>query len=570
MTNVQEADSMKSSQNSSGSPLQRLKKKLAGAPWIGRVFKKRCRSNTPADPGAVVIQIDGLSHRQVRRALAGNRLPNLRRLVEEDGNLLKPLYSGMPSSTPAVQGELFYGVKSSVPAISFYDRKQKKKLTMLFPGSAGEMAGKLERQGEPLLKGGSSYSNIFTGGADEARYCTQTMTLRSIRHLASSLKLFVIFVVQPAKFFRMAVYAILEVGIALYDFIRGVSKGRNIFKELKFVPTRVFVCILLRELIRTRVKMDVRRGVKIVHATFLGYDEQAHRRGPDSAFAHWTLKGIDDAVADIHRTAQRSECRKYRLIVYADHGQERMVPYEKHAGKPLEEVVGRLVDRAAPGREKQPPETEWGGGRFFDRRTQGMLFKQVDSGQPTTQTGVDQMKITVLGPFGHIYLFPSIEAGEKARIAEALVKEGKIPLVFFVSNGDVIAVNRKGRFTLADHAPEVLGADHPFGAQTAEDLARTCRHPNAGDLVISGWTPEGRPITFALENGSHGGPGKEETSGFVILPPALQGEEPFLRPIDLRRRIFRIFGTEESESDGEPVARHGRENDAESGDVQHP
>lgn len=549
---------MKKRRNPTGSPLQRFKKKLAGTPWFGRVFKKRCHSKTPADPGVVVIQIDGLSHRQVRRALARNRLPNLQRLVEKDGFILAPLYSGMPSSTPAVQGELFYGVKSSVPAISFYDRKQKKKLTMLFPGSAGKMAGKLERQGEPLLKGGSSYSNIYTGGADEARYCTQTMTLRSLRHLASSVKLFVLLAIQPVKFVRMIGYAILEAGIAVYDFTRGVGEGKNIFKELKFIPTRVFVCILLRELIRTRVKMDVRRGMKIVHATFLGYDEQAHRRGPDSAFAHWTLKGIDDAVADIHRAAQRSECRNYRLIVYADHGQEAVISYEKHSGKPLEEVVGQVIDSAAPSRGKQAAETEWGGGRFFNQRTQGLLFKNIAPEPSEKRTGVDRFQIEALGPFGHIYIFPPPGSPKKAQLAEALANEGKIPLVLYVSNGDVMAVNRKGKFALKDHAEVLLGVDHPFAAQTAEDLVRTCRHPDAGDLVISGWTPEGTPITFAVENGSHGGPGKEETAGFVVLPPELSGSKSFLRPLDLRSRIFRIFDAEGIESNGEPVEARQR------------
>ncbi|MCF8080550.1 MAG: hypothetical protein K9K88_14820 [Desulfobacterales bacterium] len=549
---------MRHKRKSTQNRLERLRKKLAGTPGIGRVFKKRCRSDASSDPGVVIVKIDGLSHRQIQRAFERGRLPNLRRLVEKDGFLLKPLYSGMPSSTPAVQGELFYGVKSSVPAISFYDRSKEKKFNLLLPGSAGEMARRLEKQGEPLLKAGSSYSNIYTGGADEARYCTQTMSLRSVRHLASSVKLFVLLAVQPAKFFRMLGYGILEAGLAFYDFIRGVGEGKNVFKELKFIPTRVFLCILLRELIRTRAKMDVRRGVRIVHASFLGYDEQAHRRGPDSGFAHWTLKGIDDAIEDIYRTALLSECRRYRLIVYADHGQEAVVPYERHTGKPLEKVVGQVIDSAAPNLGKQAAETEWGGGRFFNRRTQGLLFKNIAPEQPEKRTDVDRFQITVLGPFGHIYLFPPPGPQKKAQLAEALANEGKIPLVLYVSNGDVMAVNRNGKLPLQDHAEALLGAAHPFANQTAEDLARACRHPNAGDLVISGWTPEEKPITFAGENGSHGGPGKEETAGFVILPPELAGSETFMRPLDLRSRVFQIFDAGDIESDDEPVETRRR------------
>jgi hypothetical protein len=69
---------------------------------------------------------------------------------------------------------------------------------------------------------------------------------------------------------------------------------------------------------------------------FFGYDEQAHRRGPGSAFAHWTLKGIDGVVRDIYRTAMRSRCRNYQIVIYADHGQERVKNYRLHAQKPSE------------------------------------------------------------------------------------------------------------------------------------------------------------------------------------------------------------------------------------------
>ena len=74
-------------------------------------------------------------------------------------------------------------------------------------------------------------------------------------------------------------------------FSKASIKGKNILKELNFIPTRLFVCVLLRELVRFRVKLDVTRGVPIVSANFLGYDEQAHRRGPASAVCPLDPKG---------------------------------------------------------------------------------------------------------------------------------------------------------------------------------------------------------------------------------------------------------------------------------------
>jgi hypothetical protein len=69
------------------------------------------------------------------------------------------------------------------------------------------------------------------------------------------------------------------------------------------IPARVGINILLRELITIGSKLDIARGLHIVHLKLLGYDEQAHIRGPTSNFAHWSLKGIDDAIERISRAA---------------------------------------------------------------------------------------------------------------------------------------------------------------------------------------------------------------------------------------------------------------------------
>jgi len=128
---------------------------------------------------------------------------------------------------------------------------------------------------------------------------------------------------------RAAVLLVIELFLALFDFVSGVIDGHDLFKELKLVPTRVGITILLRELITMGAKIDIARGMPIVHLNLIGYDEQAHRRGPSSKFAHWTLIGIDDAIARIWRAAKGSACRDYDLWIYSDHGQEKKISYTK-------------------------------------------------------------------------------------------------------------------------------------------------------------------------------------------------------------------------------------------------
>jgi hypothetical protein len=505
----------------------------------------RQRSAAPEAPGLVLLKIDGLSYRQMQHALGAGRLPYLGRLIASGAHRLAPFYSGVPSSTPAVQAELFYGVRHSVPGVSFYDRLKDRNFTMLYPGAAGEVGRWLEKQGEPLLRGGCAYSNIYTGGADEARYCTQTMTLRSVRNLASSLKLFAILAVQPLKLLRMLGYGILETALASSDFLRGLAAGKSFTKELKFIPTRVIVCILLRELIRTRVKMDVRRGIRIVHAAFLGYDEQAHRRGPASAFAHWTLRGIDAVIADIHRAARRSGHRHYRLVIYSDHGQEAVVPYRRFAGRTIKDAVRKAVE--ATGAESCTTESrrEDGDAGVRLRRAGGLLRQCVPDEEKKAFADLDaeRVRVNAMGPLGHVYFASPPAPGVKRRVAMALVRDQQVPLVLFTENGAVTAVNHRGRYALPADAARVLGADHPLAAAAATDLAQCCRHPLAGDLVLSGWTPVDQPLSFAVENGAHGGPGKEETRAFVLLPKEVDasGDAP-LRPENLRQIAIDMIG----------------------------
>ena len=69
-----------------------------------------------------MIQIDGLARRQVEAAMAAGKMPFLQRLLKRDGYEMHTFYPGIPATTPAVQAELYYGVRSAVPAFSFFDR----------------------------------------------------------------------------------------------------------------------------------------------------------------------------------------------------------------------------------------------------------------------------------------------------------------------------------------------------------------------------------------------------------------------------------------------------------------
>lgn len=528
---------------------RRIRRRLSRSEWAIQLLRLSKSEQTEAAPGLVMIQIDGLSHSQFEKALKDGRLPFLRRLIEKEHYGARVMYSGLPSSTPAVQGELFYGVKGIVPAFSYYDRELGRVVRMFEPEASSTVERRLLKQGPSLLAGGSSYSNIYGGEAVESRFCSSTFGWGALFRTAHPLALPFLLVSNIYSFIRIAVLLAVELVLAVIDFIRGGIEGFDFRTEFKFVPTRVAICILLRELITIGAKIDIARGLPIVHLNFLGYDEQAHRRSPTSRFAHWALKGIDDAISRIWYAARGASRRDYDIWIYSDHGQEATIPYPVENGRTIHEAVAELLDQ--PALQRGMPEPDRLGiqaersrllGGSAARRRERADVQRTPSGQAPGFT------LTAMGPLGHLYLDhgPTPEAARL--LARELVGKANVPLVLVPGNhGGVTAWTAAGEFSLPSQASEILGADHPFLEEVAIDLAALCHHPDAGDLILSGWRRGKKPVSFPMENGAHCGPGSEETKAFAVLPNDapidLEGRD-YLRPGVLRHAALRFLDRE--------------------------
>lgn len=514
--------------------------------WGVRMLGLSRSKGMEVEPGLVMVQIDGLSRKQLERALMRGKMPFLNRLLQKEGYKLHTHYSGIPASTPAVQGELFYGVKGVVPAFSFVQRQTRKVVRMFDTEPAAEIQKELEKKGTGLLKGGSSYCNIFSGGADHSHFCPSTFgwdkVFRSIRPWAFlSLVLFNIW-----SLFRIGALLVLEFVLAVFDFIRGLIDRQDIGKEFKFVPTRVAICILLRELIVLGAKMDVTRGLPIVHLNLIGYDEQAHRRNPSSNFAHWTLKGIDDAIKRICSTARRSSGRDYELWVYSDHGQEKTIPYPDENGKTVHEAITEVFHHLGPVQMAHPKDvrgaqlerSKWLGQSFLN-----WLFDAGNDGN--NQADPEKVVVTAMGSVGHVYSPIKLDAEERDRAARLLVEKAHIPLVLVPTQpGRAQAWTSSEELNLPEEGIKILGTHHPFAEEVIHDLINLCHHPDAGDFIISGWRLGKTSISFPLENGSHTGPGPEETRAFALLPATAlvpRKKNGYLRPLDLRQGVQRTL-----------------------------
>ncbi len=538
--------------------LRRLRMWFSRSEWLIHLLRLTKSKETATTPGLVMIQVDGLSHTQLNRALEKGKMPFLSDLLKYERYRLHTLYSGLPSSTPGVQGELFYGVKCSVPAFSYKDHDTGKIIRMFDPVAALDIEHKLEKIGDPLFKGGSAYSDIYTGGAQEPHFCTSSIGWGTILQAANRLALPFFILSNPYSFVRTAVLLLVEFFLAIVDSIRGLIAGQDLLKELKFVPTRVGITILLRELLTIGAKIDVARGLPVVHLNLLGYDEQAHRRGPSSIFAHWTLKGIDDAIARIWRTANRSARRDYSVWIYSDHGQEDTLPYPKQHGRTIQEAVANVFDRLGDQRTDVQGNNQGG---IEYQRVRHLGGKKIQKLFPILRKAKAESKnpkfvLVAMGSLGFIYSPRDRTPAERDRLARELVDSAKVPLVMVTDGpGQLKAWTEEGEFILPEQKAKILGPDHPFLHEVTQDLIELCSHPDAGDFIICGWRYGADPCSFPMENGAHAGPGSEETRAFALFPDNVflpKNKRGFFRPLDLRNAAIHALARSETRSSKKP------------------
>lgn len=504
--------------------------------WKVKALGLENSPTSASDPGLILIQIDGLSRKEFERAIVNGKLPFLRWLMKREGYGVTSFYSGVPSTTPAVQAELFYGMKSAVPAFAYYRRESKLLSKMLHYSDVSRKELELKTKGEALLNGGSSYSDIYGGGAKEVHYSPSIFNWYEFINMINPLRMMRVVLAHPAMTIKSLASLTVELFLGLFDALQGILSGQKAYHELSFIVNRLLVTVGLRDLIASGVVLDATRGLPVIHANFLGYDEHAHRRGPQSHFAHWTLKGIDDAIRRIFVAATRSKRRDYDVWIYSDHGQEETVPFESVHKKTIYRALEEVFDEV--------PLVEGGsshGTPSFLGALRSVL--KIFSRRHLLPTIIpkDGLRIAAAGPFGHVYCpgRPSYE--ERDELARKMVAVG-VPLVFMKrESGELVAYNENGSYPFPAEAATLLG-EHPFLEDVARDLSALASHPDVGDFFISGWSPGKPPVTFHSENGSHGGPGVDETHGFALLPNRLIAQHlngrGFWRPTDLRNEAF--------------------------------
>lgn len=521
--------------------------------WSVRLLNVDRSEHTATETGIVFIQIDGLSMRQLKKAMRSGKLPFLQRLMKKEHYELKTLYSGLPSSTPAVQAELFYGVKGAVPSFSFLDRATQHICKMYDDEDARLIEERLAQRGIGLLEGGSSYSNVYSGGAKETQFCAVDLGWDILWAKTRPLKMGILAVLHFLPIVRTIFFMVIECVLSLCSFLNGVLVLRqNIIKELKFILTRISFCVLLRDLVSFGARIDITRGLPVVHVNFVGYDEHAHRRGPSSRFAFRTLKGINHCIERIYKEAMRSQRRDYDVWIYADHGQSEVFSYAVEHSTFVHAAIRKVYrdfrhvengnhdDHTAVG-------VELLGAHYFAHPIFHYLLPVMKKN--TRLDKKEKIVITAMGPIGHVYTFDELTTDEVERFARSIVADAHVPLVLFPHGvSQVKAITADAEYLLPQDAELFWGDRFAWMHEATRDLVRIVHHPNAGTVTICGWHPESSMFSFPIEEGAHGGLSIDEMTAFALMPADVlkpYEKKEYIRPSALREAAFKVLKKEE-------------------------
>jgi hypothetical protein len=516
----------------------------------------------------LVVQIDGLSRSVLELALAEGRMPFVKRLLERGGWRLRPMFVGLPSSTPAFQMAAMYGVRPDIPGFHYHDKRRREDVYFPRGGDAARVEREQAAGRRGILEGGASYGCVFTGGAADNLF-----TFASLKRPTGSglLAAFSAGLVLGWVALKSTVLTGVELGRAVLRLIADpVAEWR---RGWKWLALRIGLSVWMRELFTLGVSRDLYAGVPAVYVNYLDYDVFAHAYGPRHRRALRTLRHVDRSIAQLWRVCRRVPGHGYDLYVLADHGQAHCTPFtDLTAGRRFDRVMFEdfftpaAARPAGPGRAAGRRRRLASGVAAFRRgRAPGFFqrfFNYLEEGFPWVLGELkearerDNVRIIAAGPNAFVYFVDAAAAlpierieGRWPGLAEHLSRHPGVGHVLARGADGAVCFWRGTRYrpTAADPGPFAGRDDAALVVAAIDDLMAM---PSAGDLVIYGIDAAPGHVSYIAETGAHAGPSREELHAFVMAPPGVRLPEPLNHPVQLYAHFVRYRETTSREPAG--------------------
>jgi hypothetical protein len=506
-------------------------------------------TRAPTRPRLLVVQIDGLSRAVLEAALASGHMPFLRRLLNRHGYRLEPMAVGLPTSTPAFQMAAMYGVRPDIPGFHYYDRERQADIHFPRPGHAAQVEAAQATGRHGILRGGSTYGCVFTGGADNNLFSFARLTRPTGRGLICTLSGVLVVGWVLVKNTASTVVELTRAGLRFVADPVGAARGWY------WLTIQLGISVWIRGFFTLGASRDLYAGAPAVYVNYLDYDVAAHAFGPRSRRALLSLRRVDRAIHQLWRVLRRVPEHRYDLYILSDHGQALCTPYrDLTGGQRLERwIFDELIEPAGSGTGETGPRAGLARGIRARRRGVGGLFQRflnyldedfLRRGESEAHQAAG-VRVIAAGPNAFLYVLgvaaPLDAAALEQRfpgLAEELSRSRGVGFVLARSDRGPLCFWRGKRYQLSDTEPGPFAgrADVALVVQGTRDLMAM---PSAGDLVIYGIDAPGGHVSYIPEVGAHAGPSPDELHTFIVHPASVKVPAPLTHPIQLYAHFMR-------------------------------
>jgi uncharacterized membrane protein YvlD (DUF360 family) len=525
--------------------------------WYRNVVRRQARRRgavTRTDvPGVIFLEIDGLAHDVLRRAMRDGSAPALARWVREGTHRLEVWETDWSSQTGACQAGLLHGDNHDMPAFRWWEKDRGVPIVTNRPKDAVELERR-HSDGRGLLHAdGASRANILSGDAVHSML-TMSTVLRRRRPIGRD---YSAYFARPYAVARTFVRVVAEV--ARERHAQAKQRRRDvqprIHRPRHYALLRAFGTVIQLDLQIAAVVGDMLSGRPVVYTTFLAYDEVAHHSGIERPDTLAVLSSVDRQIARV-AAAMADAPRPYRLVVLSDHGQSQGATFLQRYGVTLEELVRshcEASDVHAEAGEEDGAAAYLGAGLTELARDDTVTARGARRAvrrleAPESRDGPPDLSVMASGNLGLIS-FPrepgrvTLERLERLHpsLLPALRDHPGIAFVMVRSERDgALAIGARGTNHL--DAGRIVGDDPlaPFGPNAATHLRRTDSFPHCPDIMVNStyWEETGEVAAFEELVGSHGGMGGTQSQPFVLHPAELPWPD---EPVIGAERVHRIL-----------------------------
>ena len=518
----------------------------SGDLWYRHVVRrqlKRTRLAVESDvPGILFLEIDGLAHEIVQRALRDGNAPALARWVRDGSHVLRRWETDWSSQTGACQAGILHGNNREMPAFRWWEKERGRAIVTNHPRDAAELERRASDGRGLLHADGASRANILSGDAPHS-LLTMSTVLDRRRQGRLGQDYFAYF----ASPYGVALTVVRCLGEIVSERWSAIQQSRRdvrprIDRGGSYPLMRAFGTVIQLDLQVAAVTADVLAGRPVVYTTFLAYDEVAHHSGVERPETLAVLRRVDRAIERIAAAVEHAP-RPYRVVVLADHGQSQGATFLQRYGESLEQLVRRVAGdgavAAATSAESdesrgqlragiaelgtRPGVTGRAARRLADRQTEKARLQQGEQPPETVVMASGNLGLISFPREPGRVTLEQIEA-RRPGLLDALRHHPGIGFVLVRSESDgAVALGARGRHLL--DAGTVEGEDPlaPFGPRAADHVRRSDRFATCPDIVVNStyWTDTDEVAAFEELVGSHGGLGGTQALPFVLHPADL-------------------------------------------------